>query len=68
MLAFLYLGSVDAKAFRAFGRASELSEDGGNTLPHDSVYRLSAKDIDGQTVKLSKYSGGPAIIVNVASK
>ena len=36
-------------------------------LPPNSIYRLSALDIDGNSVSLAKYTGRPAIVVNVAS-
>ena len=36
-------------------------------LPSNSIYRLSAVDIDGKVVSLAKYAGHPAIVVNVAS-
>ena len=43
--------------------AMPLSDD----LPPNSIYKLSAVDIDGKTVSLAKYAGQPAIVVNVAS-
>ena len=58
-LTHLLLGMLclqaDAKAFRAFGRSQADGQD--DHLPHDSIYRLSATDIDGQVQKLSKYAG-----------
>jgi hypothetical protein len=36
-------------------------------LPPNSIYKLSAVDIDGKMVSLAKYAGQPAIVVNVAS-
>jgi len=34
----------------------------------DNIYQFSARDIDGQKVDLSKYSGQVCVVVNVASK
>ena len=36
-------------------------------LPADSIYRLKAKDIDGNVIDLKQFVGKPAIVANVAS-
>ena len=44
--------------------ASRMSEE---QLPTDSIYRLKAKDIDGNLIDLKRFVGKPAIVANVAS-
>ena len=38
-----------------------------SSLPANSIYRLTAKDIDGNVVDLKRFVGKPAIVANVAS-
>uniref|UniRef100_A0A7S2EWM6 Glutathione peroxidase n=1 Tax=Trieres chinensis TaxID=1514140 RepID=A0A7S2EWM6_TRICV len=37
-------------------------------LPSDSIYKLTATDIDGKRVSLSQYAGMATMVVNVASE
>jgi glutathione peroxidase len=40
----------------------------GTELPPDSLYRLTARTLDGQPADLRAYSGKVALVVNVASR
>jgi hypothetical protein len=48
----------------------DIARDGASAgeLPLDSIYRLTATDIDGTGVSLSNFKGKVALVVNLASK
>jgi len=39
-----------------------------DSLPSDSIYRVSFPDINSNPVDLSQFAGRPSIVVNVASQ
>jgi glutathione peroxidase len=64
----MILAAVSLLVFAAPGDGAGPAEETKATAPTESLYDLTAKDIDGKEVKLSKYKGGVLLIVNVASK
>lgn len=65
-------GSSQAPAPAAAQAATPPSPGGSNSTPSTSgaktLYAFEAKDIDGKDVKLDRYKGKVALVVNVASK
>ena len=61
----LHAAAAERLPIRILHDAKDEVESG---LPASSIYRLSAKDIDGNLVQLSTFSGKVTLVVNLASK